>query len=101
MFEQRTKLKELNYSFSSRVLAKVFATFEKTAIMQCQFYTGQLPLKYILDLEFRSFINGLRYLKDSPAKLYKDWCGVNGGKSITSKYYIVCTDNSSTYRHKI
>jgi len=69
--------------------------------MQCQFYTGQLPLKYLLDLKFLNFINGLRYLNDSPVKLLYDWFEVDEYKSITCKYNIAWTDNSSNYRNKI
>jgi len=46
-------------------------------------------------------INGLRYLNDSPAKLLYDWLGVDEYKSITFKYDIAWTDNSSNYRNKI
>jgi len=60
-----------------------------------------LRLKYILDLKFLNFINGLRYLKDSHAKLMYDWFGVYECKSTASKYDIVCTDNSAAYRSKI
>jgi len=62
----------------------------RTAPIECDF------LKYVLDLKFLNFINGLRYLKDSPAKLLYNWFGVDEYKSITCKYDIACTDNSST-----
>jgi len=91
----------LNYYLFSSIYTKLFDTFDKSVIMQCQFYTGQLPLKYVLDLKFLNFINGWRYLNDSSAKLFYDWFGVDEYKSITSKYDIVCTDNNSDFRSQI
>jgi len=65
------QIERLNYRFSS-IYTKLLATFDKSVIMQCQFYTGQLPLRYFFDLKFMNFINGLRYLNDLPAKLLYD-----------------------------
>jgi len=70
------QIERVNHPFSS-IYTKLFATFDKSVIMQCQFYTGQLPLKYVLDLKFLNFINGLRYLNNSPAELLYDWFGVD------------------------
>jgi len=46
-------------------------------------------------------LHNLRYLNDSHAKLLYDWFGVDEYKSITCKYDIARTDNSSNYRNKI
>jgi len=55
------QIERLNYPFSS-IYTKLFATFDKSVIMQCQFFTGQLPLKDVIDLKFLNLINGLRLL---------------------------------------
>jgi len=56
------QIERLNHPFSS-IYSKLFVSFDKSVIMQCQFYTGQLPLKHFLDLKFLNFVDGLRYFK--------------------------------------
>jgi len=49
-----SEVKSLNYPFSS-IFVKLFSTFNNTIIQECQYYTGYLPLKYLLYLRCLNF----------------------------------------------
>ena len=96
----KVQIDRLNFPFSS-IYTKLFAVFDKSIISQCQYYTGQIPLKHLLHLKFLNFLIGLKNIKNSPAKLLFDWFGVNERESIAVQYDIYPNDNAVVCQNKI
>jgi len=70
-------------------------------IAQCQYYTGQLPLKDLFNLRFLNFLTGLKYITYSPARLLFEWFGANERQRIADQYNISVRDNSVACRSRI
>jgi hypothetical protein len=96
----KSQVDKLAYPFCS-IYYKLFNTFDKQTIVQCQFYTGQLPLKYLLHVRFLSFLKGLKNVPFSPANLLFEWFGKAERQSIAESYGIVSNDSPSAIRRKI
>jgi hypothetical protein len=73
-----SEVEKLTFAFNS-VYVKLFSTFDKSVIMSCQYYTGQLPLKYLLDLRVLNFYRTLKRnsSSNSTASLLFDWFGMS------------------------
>jgi len=54
---------------SNAVDCKIFKTFDKTIIAECQWHFGYLPLAFALDLKRMNFLHKLMLVQDSPAQL--------------------------------
>ena len=53
-----SQIEKLAHPFNS-VYTKLFSTFDKNVISLCQFYTGYLPLQYMLYLRMICFFDAL------------------------------------------
>src|SRR5467141_409812 len=62
----KRQLKSLSYPFNS-VFMKLFKTFNADIIRQVQFFSGYLPLSYVIDLRRLTFFHDLYYFDKSPA----------------------------------
>ena len=96
----KVQIDRLSFPFCF-IYTKLFATFDKSVIAQCQYYTGQLPLKHLLHLKFCNFLIGLKNIPNSSAKLLFDWLGNNEWQSIADQYDIYPNDNSAARKRKI
>jgi len=96
----KAQINRLNYPFSS-VFTKLFSTFNKNIIIQCQYYTGYLPLKYILDLRFLNFVTGLNNAMHSPAYILFKMFGEKELLSVANVYNINLTDSCRLRKIKI
>ena len=61
----RLQIDKLSHTFNA-IYMKLFGTFDKTIIIQSQFYSYQLPLKHLLHLQYFTSCNNLRLMKFSP-----------------------------------
>lgn len=89
----------LSFPYNS-VYMKLFATFDKSILTLCQFYCGQLPLAYIVDLRTLNFYADLCVTRSLANVLYK-WFGEAERAVIAARYNIVNTDSLGMYRHKV
>jgi len=72
----KAQLQSFEYAYKA-TFCKIFKTFDKKIITQCQYHMGSLPGRYALDLGKLRFLNRLKYGSDSPAGFF---CyGVGGG----------------------
>jgi hypothetical protein len=96
----RAQVNKLNFPFSA-VFGKVFSTFDNNVIKLCQYYCGQMPLAYVLDLQYLNFLDRLRFSTKSPAAHLFNCIGVAEWQYVADKYCILRSDNSSTRKSKI
>jgi hypothetical protein len=54
---------------SNAIYAKIFKTFDKSSIAECQWQFGHLPLSFELDLKRMNFLQKLMSVEHSPAHL--------------------------------
>lgn len=96
----KTDVNLLTFPYNS-VYMKLFATFDKSIINLCQFYCGELPLAYIVNLRTLNFYANLAMLRCSPANILYKWFGAAERAEIASLYNIVETDSIGMFRHKV
>ena len=70
------------------IYAKIFKTFDKLIIKQCQYYSGYLPFEYSLDLKRLQFLSSISQLEHSPACVMFNWFGVGELTSLKLRYKI-------------
>jgi hypothetical protein len=97
-----SEVKSLNYPFNS-IFVKLFSTFNSSIIQECQYYTGYLPFKYILNLRCLTFLKSLLRspLNARPAGLLFHWFGSTDWNVISSPYNILPNDVPTLLRRKI
>ena len=96
----KTELTSLSHPYNS-VYMKLFKTFNKSVITLCQFYTGQLPLEYLLDIRTVAFYAKLKDSIFSPAGMLFNWFGKRESFSISEKYCILENDSPGCCKYKI
>jgi exonuclease III len=96
----RSQIDKLSNTFNS-IYMKLFSTFDKAIIAQCQYYTYQLPLRFLLHLRYLTFWNGLRLIANSPARILYDWFGDTEKQQISSIYDILPLDSHNSCKRKI
>ena len=83
----KRQMKSLSYPFNS-VYMKLFKTFNANTIIQVQYYSGYLPLSYVLDLRKLNFYYDLCYVDSSPASVLFRWLGWEEIVKIQQHYSI-------------
>ena len=73
---------------SNTIYSKIFKTFDKTIIAECQWHFGYLPLVYELDLKRMNFLHKLLLVDHSPAHLIMTLFGNDDLREICGKYNI-------------
>ena len=96
----RSQIDKLSHTFNS-IYMKLFATFDISIITQCQYYTYQLPLRYLIHLRSLNFWRSLNRLKFSPAKLLFDLFGLNEYQQICQLYNISENDSNWSIKKKV
>ena len=96
----KSQIDKLNYPFNS-IYCKLFSTFDKNVITQCQYFTGQLPLKYVLDLRFIIFLLSLQHVKNSPPYMLANWFEDVERHYFANEYDITVNDRSTACRNKM
>ena len=77
----------LTYPYNSAYM-KLFSTFDKNTITLCQFYSGELPLSYAVDVQTLNFYTTLRELNCNPSNILFKWFGNEELIALESKYGI-------------
>ena len=78
-----------------RAFMKIFATYNNDVIRNCQFYSGHLPLAYLIDLRKINFLTNLKTCLDG------DFCDIfsieinDESISIYNKYIESPIDNNA------
>ena len=81
---------------------KLFNSFNINIITACQFYCGQLPLEYAIDLRTLKFYSKLRFYDlNSPACILFKWLGEDDFSNIAAKHGINSTDPLTLCNSKI
>ena len=83
---------------SNAVYSKIFKTFDKIVIMQCQFYCGYLSLPCDLDLKRLNFLQKLSLMSNSPAHKVFMLVAQNDLRQLLDKYNL--TRDSSFAQRK-
>ncbi len=83
----KRQLKSLSYPFNS-VYMKLFKTFDNNTIQQIQYYSGYLPLSYVIDLKQLTFFYDLLYEDKSPAATLFHWFGMEQMLNLQNYYAI-------------
>ena len=66
----------------------LFSTFDKNTILLCQFYSGELPLSYALDIRTLNFYAKLSELSSNPSNILYKWFGMDERIALELKYGI-------------
>jgi len=96
----KSDVNALSLPFNS-VYMKLFQSFNKTVIRQCQFYCGDLPLEHLLNLRTFNFYEKLRISEFSSAGLLFKWLGKAEYDGITSLYILELGDSVFRVKSKI
>jgi len=92
----------LNVSYPyNAAFMKIFKTFEKKIIYQCQFYCSCLPLHYLIDLNTLNFYSKMRKFTSKPASILYNWFGNDDRLKINRRYDISDAENSFKIKDKI
>jgi len=83
----KRQMKSLSYPFNS-VYMKLFKTFNANIIKQVQYYSGYLPLSFVLDWRKLTFFYDLCYVDNSPASMLFKWLGWEEMVAIQQQYAI-------------
>jgi len=96
----KKQIDSVSYPYNAAFM-KIFNSFDKKVISQCQFYCGYLPLHYLLDSCTLNFYSKLCRLDGNPANTLFKWFGLADREKINNKYNISCTDNCVVTKDKI
>ena len=89
------ELKKMNLCFN-RAFMKIFGTFDKNIITQCQMYTTGLDFTHLVDLQ------RLRFLMSVAADAFLPFCNPHVELSqLRDKYSVTLTDTISQACDKI
>jgi hypothetical protein len=85
------------------VFNKLFGTFNKEIISHCQYYTGCLPLCYLLDMKIICFLQNFVNLKDDNFTAFYlfSLSGISDLHTCCARYNILRNDSKSTIKRKM
>ena len=92
----KAQLNSLTFPYNSAFM-KLFSTYDLKIITQCQFYSGYLPLKFLLDLKCLNFYLLLGESCVSPASILFHWFGRAERDTVASEYEISDCNNSLSF----
>jgi hypothetical protein len=81
--------------------AKIFSTFDKTVILNCQYFCGVLPLCYTLDCRMFQFYSSLINSCNECVKLHFIRSGSKVFEQLLNKYSVASTDSLSKFKSVI
>ena len=87
----------LSYPYNSAFM-KLFSTFDKDVVRQCQYYCGYLPFSYLFDLRVLSFYSNLKINNANPANILFKWFGYSEWSQLADRYKILYTDSPNSFR---
>jgi hypothetical protein len=84
------RLSKANYNSISypynATYTKLFSTFDKNIITLCQYYSGELPSSYAVDLRTLNFYTRLGEGGSNPASILFEWFGKTEQIQLEEKY---------------
>ena len=83
------------------VFAKIFYTYDKSTITNCQYYCGTLPLCYRIDMRSFEFFNGVKTSFNECLKFHFFRVGVKELVKLQKKYDISSDVTCSQFRHVV
>jgi exonuclease III len=96
----KTQFSSLCYAHNA-IFVKVFSTFDRKIIEQCQFYTGILPLQYKYDLMRINFLFTLSNNYVSPANIIFHLFGFHDLVSLCTQYAITYDASPASREHAV
>ena len=96
----KSQMSSLSFPYNSAYM-KLFSTFDKSIIKQCQYYCGYLPFNFLLDVRLLSFYKRLSIQSTNPANILFNWFGSADQHSLSAKYNILSTDPPSSYAMRV
>jgi len=82
----KAQCSNINFVYNS-IFAKIFHSFDKNIIMQCQFYSGYLPASYLLDRRRFKFLAELQNVEYSQNKFLLHHLGMSEYHELCIKYF--------------
>ena len=70
------------------VFAKIFSTFDRNVLLNCQFYCGILPLSYTIDLRIIEFLKSLSTSSNDCIQFHLERSGKLASNILFKKYNI-------------
>src|SRR5580692_5114560 len=83
----KAEINHISYPFNSACM-KLFSTFDNSIVTLCQFYSGYLPLSYMLDLRTLNFYTNLSVNNCAPANVLFRWLGQGERDVLALKHNI-------------
>ena len=87
MFLTKAQTDNLTYVYNA-IFVKIFSTFNREIITQCQFYSGYLSFSHSYDLRKINFLRNLSLIGCSSANLLFQWFGREELKLLEAKYHL-------------
>ena len=80
-----------------RLFSKLFSTFDSNTIAYCQYYTGHLPLQYIIDLRCFKFLSNLVSIENIILNVLFSLNGTTTIGTISTRYNMVNINGAVNY----
>ena len=81
----------------TRLFSKVFSTFNSNIVAYCQYYTGHLPLQYIIDLRCFKFLSNLVSIENIILNVLFSLNGTTTIGTISTRYNMVNINGAVNY----
>jgi len=96
----KSELSRLSHPYTM-VFHKIFGTYSKTIISQCQFYTGNLPLDYLYKFRLLCFLKNLPNLSNNTIDFLYKLFGYDLFLSTALEFGIDENDNRNIMKDKL
>ena len=95
-----TKTEKLRLSSPfNRLFSKLFKSFDRSVVQQCQYYMSCLPLDYVIDLRHCKFLFKLQSIDNNFIKLFADTA--NRDLTEICLKYNLNVNNTKSWRHTL
>ena len=81
----------------NKLFSKLFSTFDSNTIAYCQYYTGHLPLQYIIDLRCFKFLSNLVSIENIILNVLFSLNGTTTIGTISTRYNMVNINGAVNY----
>lgn len=87
----------ISYPYNA-TYTKLFSTFDKNIITLCQYYSGELPSSYLVDLRTLNFYARLNEGDSNPASILFQWFGQQERDNLEIKYGLGAPITVNSYK---
>ena len=94
------EIKSFSYAYDS-IFAKIFHSYDKNIISDCQYFSGSLPFNYLYDYHRYNFLNKLYITKSINDKSEIDTFDIDDFLALQLKYKLKTNDSKHQVKYMI